>query len=134
MAITRIKNNQITDASAGNIYLGVNAAAKLQDYSITSAKIANDLTYNSSLVITGNLTVQGNTTTIDTTNLVVEDPLIILASEQTGAPALDIGYIGQRGTEDNIAFIWDESADEFATVFTTDLVTNTTITINGILT
>jgi hypothetical protein len=131
MAITRIKNNQITDASAGNIYLGVNAAAKLQDYSITSAKIANDLTYNSSLVITGNLTVQGNTTTIDTTNLVVEDPLIILASEQTGSPALDIGYIGQRGTEDNIAFIWDESADEFATVFTTDLVTNTTITING---
>jgi hypothetical protein len=131
MAITRIKNNQITDASAGNIYVGVNAASKLQDYSITSAKIANDLTYNSSLTITGNLTVQGNTTQIDTTNLVVEDPIFILASEQTGTPALDIGFIGERGDEDNITFIWDESADTFVTAFTTDLVTNTTVTISS---
>jgi len=131
MAITRIKNNQITDSSAGNLYLGINAAVKLQDYTITSAKISNNLVYGSDLTVTGNLTVQGNTTTIDTTNLVVEDPLIILASDQTGSPSLDIGYIGHRGTEDNIAFIWDESADEFATIFTTDLVTNTTVTINA---
>jgi len=131
MPVTRIKNNQITDSSTGNIYLGVNAAAKLQDYSITSGKIANDLTYNSSLTITGNLTVQGNTTQIDTVNLVVEDPLILLAKEQTGAPALDIGYIGKRGTEENIAFVWDESADEFITAFTTSETTNTVITVNS---
>ena len=131
MPVTRIKNNQITDASAGNIYLGVNAASKLQDFSITSAKIANDLTYNSSLTITGNLTVQGNTTQIDTVNLIVEDPLILLAKEQTGSPALDIGYIGKRGTEDNIAFVWDESNSAFITAFTTSETTNTTITITS---
>jgi filamentous hemagglutinin len=131
MAITRINNNQITDAAPGNVYVGVNAAAKVQSYSITSAKLANNITYDSSLVITGNLTVQGNTTSIDTVNLVVEDPLIILASEQTGVPAVDIGFIGQRGTEDNIAWFWDESADEFAAVFTTSLVTNTVVNINS---
>jgi hypothetical protein len=129
MAITRIKNNQITDAAAGNIYLGVNAAVKLQDYSITSGKIANDLTYNSSLTITGNLTVQGNTTTIDTTNLTVEDPIIILASEQSGSPSLDIGFIGERGTSENITLVWKEDADTFVAAFTNDLVTNTTVTI-----
>ena len=43
--LTRIKNNQVTDASAGNVYLGVNAAAKVQDYSITAGKIQNNLTY-----------------------------------------------------------------------------------------
>jgi hypothetical protein len=124
MAVTRIKNNQITD-------LTVNAAAKLVDFSVTSDKIANDLTYGSNLTIEGNLTVNGNTTTIDTYNLVVEDPLILLAKEQTGAPALDIGFIGKRGTEDNIAWIWDESNDEFAAVFTTSEVTNTVVSINS---
>ena len=131
MAITRINNNQITDSVAGNLYLGVNAAVKVQDYTITAGKIANNLTYGSDLTITGNLTVQGNTTAIDTINLVVEDPLILLAKEQTGAPALDIGFIGKRGTEDNIAFVWDESADQFVAVFTTSEVTNSTININS---
>ena len=58
MAVTRINNNQISDASAGNAYVGINAATKVQPYSITATKIANNLTYGSDLTITGNLTVQ----------------------------------------------------------------------------
>jgi filamentous hemagglutinin len=131
MAVTRINNNQITDSSAGNVYVGINAGTKLQDYSITAGKIANSLTYGSDLTITGNLTVNGQTTTIDTVSTVIEDPVIVLASNQTGTPAVDIGFIGERGDSDNIAFVWDESADEFVTAFTTDLVTNTTITISS---
>jgi hypothetical protein len=131
MAVTRINNNQISDAVAGNIYVGVNAASKLQDYSITSQKITNSLTYGSDLTITGNLTVNGQTTTIDTVSTVIEDPVIVLASNQTGSPSVDIGFIGERGTANNIAFIWDESATEFATTFTSDLVTNTTVTISS---
>ena len=129
MAITRINNNQITDSIEGNVYYGINAAAKLQNYSITSQKIANSLTYGSDLTVTGNLTVQGNVTAIDTINLVIEDPLILLAKDQTGVPTMDIGFIGERGTSQNIAFIWDESAGQFATVFTNDAVTNTVVAI-----
>jgi hypothetical protein len=131
MAVTRINNNQITDSSAGNVYVGINAGTKLQDYSITAGKIANSLTYGSDLTITGNLTVNGQTTTIDTVSTVIEDPVIVLASNQTGTPAVDIGFIGERGDQNNIAFVWDESSDEFVTAFTTDLVTNTTITISS---
>ena len=131
MALTRILNNQITDSAEGNVYVGVNAAAKVQSYSVTAAKLANNITYDSSLTITGNLTVQGNTTSIDTVNLVVEDPLILLAAEQTGSPSLDIGFIGKRGTSDNIAWIWDESTDQFAAIFTSSEVTNTTVTISS---
>jgi hypothetical protein len=129
MPITRIKNNQVTDSSAGNLYLGINAAAKLQDYSITSGKIANSLVYGSDLTVTGNLTVNGQTTTIDTVSVVIEDPILYLAANQTGAPSLDIGFIGERGTSQNIAFVWDESAGEFVTVYTNDTTTNTTVTI-----
>jgi hypothetical protein len=124
MPVTRIKNNQITDAT-------IVASAKLVDFSITSSKIANNLTYGSDLTVTGNLTVNGTTTTIDTVDLVIEDPLILLAKNQTGTPSLDIGYIGKRGDEDNIAFVWDESESQFVAVFTTSETTNTTISINS---
>ena len=92
MPVTRIKNNQVTDSSAGNTQVGINAGTKLQDFSITAGKIANNLTYGSNLTVTGNLTVQGNSTAIDTTITTIEDPIIVLASTQTsGAPAVDIG-------------------------------------------
>ena len=129
MPITRIKNNQVTDASAGNLYLGINAAVKLQDYSVTAGKIANSLVYGSDLTVTGNLTVNGQTTTIDTVSVVIEDPILYLAANQTGSPSLDIGFIGERGTSQNIAFVWDESLGEFVTVYTNDTTTNTTVTI-----
>ena len=122
MAVTRIKNNQITDAT-------IVASSKLVDYSISAAKIANNLTYGSNLTVAGNLTVQGNTTAIDTNITTIEDPVILLASTQTGAPAVDIGFIGQRGTGNNIAFVWDESAQTFVTVFTDTPETATTINI-----
>jgi len=124
MAVTRIKNNQITDAT-------IVASSKLQDYSISAAKIANNLTYGSNLTIAGNLTVQGNSTAIDTNITTIEDPVILLASTQTGAPAVDIGFIGQRGTGNNIAFVWDESAQTFVTAFTSTPETATTIVVSA---
>jgi hypothetical protein len=124
MAVTRIKNNQITDAT-------INAAAKVTSYSITSGLLANSLTYGSDLTITGNLTVNGSSTTIDTVDLIVEDPIIILAANQTGAPSVDIGFIGKRGTSTNVAFVWDESVGAFLTAFTNTAATNTAITISS---
>ena len=131
MAVTRINNNQITDASAGNVYVGINANTKLQNYSITAGKIANNLTYGSDLTVSGNLTVNGTSTAIDTTITTIEDPVIVLASTQTGSPAVDIGFLGERGTSDNIAFVWNEASDEFVTAFTSTAETNTTITITS---
>jgi hypothetical protein len=131
MAVTRINNNQITDASAGNVYLGINANTKLQNYSITSNKIANNLTYGSDLTVSGNLTVNGTSTAIDTTITTIEDPVIVLASTQTGAPAVDIGFLGERGTANNIAFVWNEANAQFVTAFTNTSETNTTISIIG---
>ena len=122
MAVTRIKNNQITDST-------IVGSSKLQDYSISAAKIANNLTYGSDLTVTGNLTVQGNVTAVDTVNLVVEDPIIILAANQTGNASVDIGFIGERGTSTNIAFVWDESEGKFVTVFTNDTESNSIVTI-----
>ena len=122
MAITRIKNNQITD-------LTVDASTKLQDFSITSGKIANNLTYGSDLTVAGNLTISGTTTTVDTTNLSIEDTLLLFASGQTGEPTVDIGFLGERGDATNVAFVWDESSDQFVTAFTSSDDTETNIVV-----
>jgi hypothetical protein len=125
--LTRINNNQITDAVSGNTQFGINANTKVQPYSVTSTLLANNLTYGSDLTITGNLSVTGNVTAIDTTNTTIEDPLLLLASMQTGSPTVDIGYIGQRGTSNNIAFVWQESSSQFVTVFTDSGATDNTV-------
>jgi len=70
-------------------------------------------------VVTGNLTVSGTTTTINTTNSTISDSLIELNSG-AGSNSNDLGFIFERGsTGDNAAFIWDESADVFVLGTTT---------------
>ena len=112
MAITRIKNNQIFDST-------IVASAKLVDRSVSGLKLAEDLVYDSDLTVTGNLVVQGSTTTIDTTNTTIEDPIMVLSS--TGAASgVDVGFVGVRALpDDNIAFVWDASANEFKLAYTT---------------
>ena len=124
MAVTRIKNNQITDAT-------IVASSKLTDYSISAGKIANNLVYGSNLTVSGNLTVNGNTTAIDTNITTIEDPVILLASTATGTPTVDIGFLGQRGSSTNIAFVWDESQGLFVTAFTDTAETETTVNITA---
>ena len=53
--LTRINNNQITDAVNGNVDLGINANAKIQANSITANLLAPNLVYNSNLTVTGNI-------------------------------------------------------------------------------
>jgi hypothetical protein len=72
------------------------------------------------VTIAGDLTVNGTTSTIDTTNLLVEDPLIVLAKNVAGTPSYDAGIIVERGTSANTGMIWDETADEWAAVTTTE--------------
>ena len=126
MAITRIKNNQITDAT-------IVASAKLVDASISAGKLAANLNYGSNLTVTGNLTVNGTSTTLDTVNTIIEDPVILLAKNETGVPSKDIGFIGERGDSQNIAWIFDETDDTFKAGLTTDDGTGTAITLASLV-
>ena len=68
------------------------------------------------VTVGGNLTVNGTTTSIESTTLTIEDPLIILAKNNSGGAGntYDQGLLFNRGSLSNVSFIWDESADEFA--------------------
>jgi hypothetical protein len=112
MAVTRIKNNQITDST-------VIASAKLVSGSVTGGLLSNPLNYSGDFTISGNLTVNGTTTTVDTTNTLVADPVIVLSRGETGTPSNDAGILIERGTSNNAAWLWDETNDRWMAITTT---------------
>ena len=78
--------------------------------------ISSAMTVAGNTTVTGNLTVNGTTTTIDSETLTIEDPLLQLAKNNSGGSAntFDQGLFMNRGSDANVSFLWDESADQFA--------------------
>ena len=66
------------------------------------------------LVVSGNLTVNGATSTVSSTNTTMTDSLIELGNGTTGTPAGDAGIVIERGDESNVFMGWDDSASSFA--------------------
>lgn len=89
--ITRIKNNQITDATI--------TFAKIASGTLTGGLFNPALTLNSNVTILGNLSVTGNTSTINSTNTLVNDPLIVFNNGYAGVPTYDIGIIANRNLQ-----------------------------------
>ena len=87
------------------------------DFSDNNLTTAGNITGNN-FVINGNLTVNGTQTTVNTENVIVNDPLMVLSSSAASGVA-DSGLLINRGTDSNVAFIWDESQDHFAVINTT---------------
>lgn len=67
------------------------------------------------VTIGGNLTVTGTTTTVNTETINLADNIILLNSNETGAPTQDSGIEIERGTSSNVSFLWDESATRWTT-------------------
>ena len=67
------------------------------------------------LTLSGNLTVNGTTTSIDTTNLNIEDNFILINKNQTGTPAASLtsGIAVERGSANNAEIYWDETSDRW---------------------
>ena len=85
----------------------------------------SETTINDNLTVTGDLTVNGATTTVDTTNLAVKDTLLGL-NQGASSNSNDVGIIIERGSTGNDAlFMWDESEDKFALGTTTSTASST---------
>ena len=106
--MSKIKVNEVEPCSGSIFYVTGTLSASANLYCAGNTEVG------------GNLTVYGTTTTIDTTNMVVEDPLLVLAKNVTGTPSYDAGFVVERGSNTNAAFIWDESEDEFVVASTTE--------------
>ena len=93
------------DVTNGRIGIGTASPGNFKLDVTGNARISGNQT------ITGDLVVQGTTTTIDSQNLVVEDNIITINENASGAT--DAGIMINRTAENNALFIWDETVDKF---------------------
>ena len=107
-------SNEIMTVS--NEGLVVSGTIRIQNNVIENLNSNEDLILRASG--TGRVILDGAGGPGDTGNVFATDPLLTLNSSQTTANAYDSGFIVERGSDINTAFIWDESADEFAAVST----------------
>ena len=104
----------ITTSSAGNITLNPDGAGEVR--------------------VLGDLTVTGTATTMDVTNMTVEDPVMLLNKHGT-QPAnntSDAGIMVQRGSsENNAAWFWEEGTDRWVAATTVSNASATDITVTA---
>ena len=81
------------------------------DTVITQNASTGVVTVGDDLVVTGDLTVQGALTSIETTNTAITDNVIVLNSGETGAGITSVtsGIEIERGTEGNKTFVYHET-------------------------
>jgi hypothetical protein len=79
------------DGVTSDIQTQLNAKAPLADPTFTGTVTAGNLD------ITGNLTVSGTTSSINTTDLEVSDPLIYMSSGNWTTDTLDVGFLAATG-------------------------------------
>ena len=72
----------------------------------------SDVTFDD-VVVSGNLTINGTTTTAASTNTTIADKLIELGNGQSGSPSGDLGLVFERGSSANAFIGFDESTDKF---------------------
>lgn len=115
LSVTGTSNEIVVSASNGNV----------------TFSLANDVTIPNNLTVTGDLLVQGNTTTLNTATLVVEDKNIILANSASPSDASSDGAgITVLGDTDK-TFTWADSTDSWTSSEHLDLASGKEYKING---
>ena len=118
-------------ASSGRIFVNPKNGYELEElHNVAISTVANDdvLKYDSTLgvwkntktlsitdlTLSGNLTVNGTTTTVNTSNLVVSDPLIYIGEGNTGN-SVDLGFVSSfnNGTYQHSGLVRDASDNKW---------------------
>lgn len=70
------------------------------------------------VVVSGNLTVSGTTTTVDSNTVNIGDSILTLNSDiaASASPSEDAGFEVDRGAETNVSFLWKEGANPYWSV------------------
>ena len=83
---------------------------------VTALTIADDKTVTAAhnVVVTGNLTVSGTTTTVNSETVTFDDNILILNNNFSGSsPTENGGLEVERGTVDNAKFVFNETTDKW---------------------
>ena len=101
-----------TDA-ANKAYVDSAASSAVSDGS--NAVSGTTGTFSGAVTVAGDLTVNGTTTSVSTTNVTFDDNIFILNSNTTGTPSENSGFEVERGDSLNVQFLWNETDDRWST-------------------
>lgn len=79
------------------------------------------VTIDADLTVAGDLIIEGDTVSLNVASVLIEDNILVLNSNYTGAPILNAGIEVERGSENNVLIRWNEADNKWQ--FTNDGVT-----------
>ena len=111
----------ITNSAGNNVEFGNNisvnqiASRSADTNLVLSGNGTGNVTLNDTVVITGDLTVSGTTTTVNSETINLADNILNLNSDFTsGSPTQDAGLSISRGGSAAKTFLWDETNDKWS--------------------
>ena len=117
----------------GNSSESISLGTGISGTAITIGHGTSETTIGDNLVVTGNLTVQGDTTTVNTATLSVEDPLVVVGSGNNSSDSVDLGLYGlydTSGSQDLYSGLFRDASDSGKWKLFKDLQTEPTTTVN----
>ena len=90
-----------------------NLLARLASFDGTETVNIGDVDDDTTVVIRGNLQVDGTTTTVNSATLSVADNIVVLNKDVTGSPTENAGLEVERGSATNVKFRWNETTDKW---------------------
>ena len=102
--------NTVLQSDGTDLSYGTIATNMIANDAVTGDKLANDITIANDLTVTRDLIVNGTSVTVNTANLNVEDPFILLKSGSSNTSDSGVIFGGSTGTANTgKALIWDAS-------------------------
>lgn len=100
-------------ATLGEVQVGVTGDNEIDTATgnLTIDSAGGTVTVDDDLVVTGDLTVSGTTTTINTETINLADNIITLNSNATGSASENAGIEVERGDDTNVTLRWNETSD-----------------------
>ena len=127
---TNISTGAVATATTKTINIGTGGAAgSTTDINLGSSN-GGTVTVNKDLVVSGNLTINGTTTTVNSTTLSIDDKNIVLGADNTLDTAADGGGITLKGGSDK-TFNWVDATDAWTSSEHMNLLTGKSYYING---
>ena len=142
IALTDNRANALTIKQGSDAYMifnttnsseSISIGTGLSGTAITIGHGTSETTIGDNLVVTGNLTVQGDTTTVNTATLSVEDPLVVVGSGNNSSDSVDLGLYGlydTSGSQDLYSGLFRDASDSGKWKLFKDLQTEPTTTVN----
>ena len=128
---------QTTDNVTFNNITSTGYIAGPASFTIDPAAVGDN---TGTVVIAGNLTVNGTTTTVNSNTVNIGDNILVLNSDETGTPSQNAGIEIERGTSTNVSLRFNETTDTWqftndGTTYndlgTSDIVNDTTPQLGG---